>query len=229
MEIMTRFCDDLAASVTKKLHVRFNNNRSTMLSVSSDRNQIRLSLHRMFLNAPPHVREALKKYLRGGRHNDGSQVAIRAFVEENLRKLDYSHVVDNKDLCSKGDAYDLQEIYDRLNAKYFQGAVRLRITWYGQVRKRRRNLTFGLYDHPLKLIKVHRQLDNPDVPLYVVEFVVYHEMSHHMQPTRLDGKGVLRVHHRDFKALEKRFDEYAVAEQWIRGNKEGLFSGNIGK
>jgi len=226
MEAAEKFLRALEMRAGRKLKVRINNNRSTMLSVHWAPGHTKVSMHRMFLSAPRNVMEALACYLRGESKKIGP--AIRSFIEEGVKQLDYSYLLDAKVLCSQGQVYNLQSIYERLNRDYFRGRLNLRICWFGKtVRRRRRKITFGLYDETLKLIKVHRILDSVRVPRHVVGFVVYHEMVHHVCPPYVDEIGIHRMHTCNFKAIERRYRHYQSAQRWIADHKEGLFMGKI--
>lgn len=76
-----------------------NENRSTMLSLLDRR---RLSMHRMFLEAPDEVIAAVAHYVRGTRRDkQRNQLVLRTFIQENLPRLDYSHLVNKKSLITK--------------------------------------------------------------------------------------------------------------------------------
>ena len=97
-------------------------------------------------------------------------------------------------------------IYDRLNARFFGGALRVPLTWgRGSGRARRGGLTFGSYDPVLGLIRIHPVLDRRDVPLYFLESVVYHEMLHHHLGGVPDRAGRTVYHSRAFREAEARY------------------------
>lgn len=207
----------------KKLHIKINDNRSTMLSVRWEPDYAKVSLHRMFLDAPQNVMQALGCYLRG--EEKGLAPSIKAFIEENVKKLDYSHLLDWTKLPSQGNCYNLLAIYDELNQEYFGRNLELNICWYGRVGQRNRNrVTFGLYYDPLRLIKIHRILDSPFFPKYVVAYIIYHEMVHYVCPSYIDKTGMHRIHSKEFKAEELKFRYYQLAQDWIKEHQEYIFS-----
>lgn len=210
-----------------KLVIKINDNRSTMVSVRWYPHFTRVSLHRMFLKAPHDVMEALISYLR--RKDKSLSPTIKAFIQENFKRLDYTHLIDQSKLTSKGSVYDLKVIYDALNAEYFDGKLQLFITWYGnkEATRRRSRVTFGLYHDPLKLIKINRFLDHPDFPEFLVAFVVYHEMLHHVCPAYVDQTGLHRIHSREFKKREAQFKDYQQAKKWIKDHPEYLFESHL--
>ena len=159
-----------------------------MLSVKWEPDCTKVSLHRMFLLAPQNIMEELACYLR--REINIISPSVKAFIEYNLQKLDYSNQLDLNKLKSQGNVYNLQHLYRELNREYFNEKLDLHITWFGKPTQRSRSrVTFGLYHDPLRLIKIHRRLDSPAFPDYVVSYVIYHEMLHHVCPSYVDERG----------------------------------------
>ena len=114
----------------------------------------------------------------------------------------------------KGEIYDLDEIFVRLNRTYFQNAIEKPIlSW--SARKTYRIL--GHHDSTHQAIIISKSLDDANVPAYVAEFVVFHEMLHIFHPTTLrDGR---RYNHtRKFRRDEKKFARFTEAENWIERN-----------
>jgi len=111
----------------------------------------------------------------------------------------------------KGEIYDLEEIFARLNKTYFQNVIEKPVlSW--SARKTYRIL--GHHDSTHQAIIISKSLDDAKVPHYVVEFVVFHEMLHIFHPTTLrDGR---RYNHTpQFRRDEKKFVRFAEAENWI--------------
>lgn len=119
---------------------------------------------------------------------------------------------------SKGDVYDLDEIFAHLNQIYFDGKIPEPVlTW--SARKTYRIL--GHHDATHETLVVSRSLDAPKVPKYVVEFVVFHEMLHIFHPTvHRDGR---RYNHTPaFRRNERQFAYFDEAENWIERNVKNL-------
>ncbi len=205
-----------------KLKLKINDNRSTMLSVKWEPDCTKVSLHRIFLGAPKNVMDALVCYLR--REEETIAPTVKAFIEDNLKQLDYSCQIDSGKLFSQGNFYNLQQIFDELNKEYFDDKINLRITWFGKsVQRNRSRIIFGLYHHPLRLIKINRLLDSPSYPDYLVSYVVYHEMVHHICPAYFDTRGQHHIHNKEFKKKEARFKYYDLAQSWIKRNQANFF------
>jgi superfamily II DNA or RNA helicase len=73
------------------------------------------------------------------------------------------------------------------------------ITWSKQPLKR----LFGFYRHDDRRVVVNVVLDSPDVPPFVVEFLVFHELLHAAMPTA--------GHNREFRQRERGFVPSAAA------------------
>lgn len=92
MTLSTALQERLENSSGRKLKLKINDNRSTMLSIKWEPDGTKVSLHRIFLEAPTNVMDALACHLRHRDHIIGP--TVKAFIEENLRNLDYSHQLD---------------------------------------------------------------------------------------------------------------------------------------
>ncbi len=217
------FQQKLEREIGKKLKLKINENRSTMLSVKWEPGCTRLSLHKFFLKAPKNVMEGLACYIR----QNGKSMApeVKIFIEENTKKLDYSKDIGNRKLIVQGNTCNLSEVMQELNKRYFGNKLSLNITWYGSSNKKNKSkVTFGLYQDLFKLIKINRILDNPKYPDYLISYVVYHEMLHHVCPPYTDGSGKNQIHNKEFKDREVLFHEYHRAQDWIKKNINHFFS-----
>lgn len=173
---------------------------------------LRLSVHRLFLHAPTPVLEALIRFAT--KPNRECRAVIRQMahlffttIEPPLSDLSLSN--------PKGVFLDLQELYDRTNAEYFEGKIDVPIAWFPAPRYRRyRHITFGMYDRTVPLIRINRILDQCAVPLPFVEFIVYHEMLHAVCKSLLDKRGRLFVHTAEFRRREKEHKYYPFAKEW---------------
>ncbi len=219
--------DQLSHISGLKLNIILNENHSTMLSVlDRKKDSARISLHRMFLEAPEEVLTAVADFIRGKqqKRKNTTRSTIQDYIQTNLKKFDYSHRINDRVLISKGYAYDLKKIYQMLNDKYFNEQLDLSITWFGKRSKcTTSRITFGQYHEPLKLIKINRMLDNKRFPDYFVSFVVYHEMLHDVHPPYIDSSGINRIHSEEFKLQEQRFEFFAKAKHWENKHRFSFF------
>lgn len=119
---------------------------------------------------------------------------------------------------AKGEVYDLDGIFEKVNQIYFENSIpKPVLTW--SARKTFRIL--GHHDAAHKTIVVSRSLDDRNVPKYVVEFVVFHEMLHIFHPTT--HKNGRRYNHTpEFRRNERKFLYFTEAEDWIEKNARNL-------
>ncbi len=119
---------------------------------------------------------------------------------------------------SKGVVYDLDEIFEKVNRDYFRPAIpKPVLTWSANKTYRILGHHDATHDH----IAISRSLDSRDVPRYVVEYVVFHEMLHISHPTR-HVNGRRYNHTAAFKRDEEKFTYFEQAEKWIERNVRRL-------
>src|SRR5687767_14232652 len=112
---------------------------------------------------------------------------------------------------AKGEVYDLDEIFDNLNFWYFRCRLSKPVlTW--SAKKTYRILAH--HDATHDTIVVSRSLDSRDVPRFVVEYIVFHEMLHIHHPT-VHHNGRRYNHTPAFRRDERRFPQFEAAEEWI--------------
>lgn len=221
---LIKFQKDLELDLQKKIKLKVNNNRSTMLSVQWKSDCTEVSIHRFFEEAPQNIMDSLACYIK----QEGRQAMsprVRSFIDDNLRKLDCSSHLEKMYLNVQGRVHNLKVLFDRVNQEYFANALQLHLTWFSQKSsKNRSRLLFGLYYEPLKLIKINDFLDRKHVPSYLVEYVIYHETLHHLYPAYYNDSGKRSIHHKEFKEKERAFREYKRAQAWIEDNRDALFT-----
>jgi predicted metal-dependent hydrolase len=113
---------------------------------------------------------------------------------------------------AQGHCYDLEAIFDHLNARFFHGLLgQPRMSWSQNGARR----MLGHYDPAHNAIIISRVFDQASIPRYVVEYIVYHEMLHLKHPVRLHG-GRRCVHSAEFRAEEKRFPHLHDARTFLK-------------
>lgn len=186
--------------------------------LEQSRKKIRLSLHKMFVMAPDQVMDALASFVTG---KTSLPAPVKSYIHDNLEA---HREFRAPKLHTLGSYYDLQSLYDEVNERYFRGAFKLSITWYGkELKSRGSSLTFGLYDASLRLIKIHRILDQDWICENFIRFVIYHEMLHHVFPPYVGTNGQLCVHNQEFKLAEKAFPKYQQVKAWEKANRQRFF------
>lgn len=108
---------------------------------------------------------------------------------------------------SRGEAYDLAEIFNGLNKRYFSGKLEQPVLSWSTGKTRR---VLGHHDQVHGAIIISRTLDQVAVPRFVVEYVVYHEMLHMKHPPRVvSGRTI--YHGRAFREDERLFERFEKA------------------
>jgi hypothetical protein len=112
----------------------------------------------------------------------------------------------------QGRHFDLVELFEELNLKYFFGLMaRPSLGWSKQASR----TMLGHYDPPHNAIVISRILDRPGTPRLAVEYVMYHEMLHLRHPAEHEGSRRC-VHTRAFKDAETQFERLKEAKALLR-------------
>ena len=191
-------------------------NRHNMVSYVRRGGILRARLHMMFLDAPPSVQEALVRYIV--RDDRKASLTVGRYIDANGHRIRAIRPVLTP-LVTKGEHHDLLAHFHDVNAKYFDGTVDALITWgrASPARKPRATIKLGSYSAVERLIRIHPNLDRSWVPRYFVQFIIYHEMLHHVIPaSRGPGRGLL--HPPDFRQREEQFRHYDRAIAWEKSH-----------
>src|SRR5207248_1184099 len=112
---------------------------------------------------------------------------------------------------AQGKVYDLEQIFARVNQRYFDGQVATpALTWS----KRRARSILGHHDAAHETITISKTLDSGDVPEWFVEYIVFHEMLHIKHPARIIN-GRRRYHTPASRSEEQRFPRYEASQEWL--------------
>lgn len=171
-------------------------------------------------NAPDIVLEGMAEYLVGKAHGrDASSGAVSAYHRYvkskelwggiSERYLGRSRAISTDPV---GAHRDLRTVFSYVNVNYFGGRLRTpTLAWVRESPATR----FGYFFPQLDLLAVNRITDAERVPRYVLEFVVYHELLHHVNAD--NGNDRRRLHHtKEFREQERRFSAYAESEKWLQ-------------
>lgn len=201
----------ISAALGLPVKLVLTDNRRTMIASRRLEHRVEVRLHRMFVDAPRHVLEELLCYLAEG--DPRSSRILSAFVEENRHRVKPRRRIL---LRTRGRHHDLAVIFAQVASDFFpDGVDDVRITW-GKMppqRRGRRSIRLGTYTHDLELVRIHPALDQAAVPRFFVEFVVFHELLHHVVPARRAGSRI-DYHPPEFRERERQHPAYAQALRW---------------
>jgi len=193
-------------------------NANSAISFREGRLAVRLS--DLWQGAPAQVLEALAEILIAKMFRRESPAHAATLYRRWLNRQDVRRSLQTVKLVRgrkfvsspRGRAWDLDEIFDELNVKYFNGLMqRPQLGWSRRVSR----TTLGHYDPSHNAIILSRLLDSPDVSRLAVEYVLYHEMLHLHYP--VDHSGARRcVHTPEFKAHEKLFPQFKEAKALLK-------------
>ncbi len=112
----------------------------------------------------------------------------------------------------QGMAHDLAASFQRVNQQFFDGQIaQPRLIWSPSLTGRR----FGHYQFVDDTVCISSSLDRADVPAYVVDHVMHHELLHKKHGARWKGQR-RHVHTPEFRLEERQFPHYAQADAFLR-------------
>ena len=113
---------------------------------------------------------------------------------------------------SQGQFYNLDLLFYKINSQYFHNALsKPRLSWSQSLTRRK----FGHYEPSRDRVVISLTLDNSNIPSFVVEFILYHELLHKYCPEKWVN-GQIRIHTPEFKQLEQEFEFYQEAQAWLQ-------------
>jgi|ERR1043166_1475390 hypothetical protein len=123
-------------------------------------------------------------------------------------------------LQHEGRHFDLRQIFDDLNARYFRDRIRgYKVVWSRRRKQRPRDyFVFGTIQEQDRVIRINSLLDQPFVPSWFLRYVLYHEMLHAIVPDEPLRNGRRRVHTDEFNRRERKFRGYQRARRWEAEN-----------
>lgn len=185
-------------------------NTETMVSIKRNGGCLTLRAHKMFLDAPDSVVDTLGRWLAGKRIE---RDLVQEYINANRAQVrPRTPEVRRRRLRTAGEHHDLAAIAARVNSLYLQGRSRAPITWGREITRRRaRVFRLGCFDPVSGIITISRRLDHRDIPVYMVEYVIFHEMLHEVLGIGERPDGRRSIHGRTFKMMEQTFPDYDKA------------------
>lgn len=223
-ELIQWFQEEYAAlrprSPIPPIHVRFYRFTSLNTTIRLREGELRVHLSDLLEGAPEPVLRAIAHILIAKlyrkpidetqatryRRYTGSEAMQRQ--TERIRQMRGRKRIGS----AKGEHYDLDEIFDALNTRFFHGLLgKPQLTWSEQAARR----LLGHYDAAHNTIMVSRVFDRKNTPRYAIEYLMYHEMLHLRHPVRTRN-GRRCVHPPAFQAEERLFPQLTEAKAYLK-------------
>ncbi|MFP4345123.1 MAG: hypothetical protein ACLFU8_10550 [Anaerolineales bacterium] len=213
-EFQKPHCRELPAKKERPKEVQIDFHYTSNLYRVYERGQLlRVGLHEGLIGAPPAILRDLvcailsRKgggYGKSAREYTGSEDFLEVVTALEMTTAETEDV-------TQGRHFDLAEVFERVNAAYFDGRLdRPRLTW-------NRSFThskMGHYDFLRDTLLISVSLDDPKVPDYVIDFVVYHELLHKAFGVDVVG-GRRYAHTPEFRKAEASFEHYDEARAFL--------------
>jgi hypothetical protein len=179
----------------------------------------RLKFHRVFELAPDDVLYQAARLMLCRRRGERARVERRAYdafvkaLPPGAFDLPGARRASWRARPGPGRVHSLEESFARVNARYFQGRLpRPRLCWSPRAARR----VMGTYQERSDRVIVSRRLDAANVPLLVLDYLMYHELLHKFLGPRKRRDGRRNLHGAEFKRLERRFERLTEARQGLR-------------
>jgi hypothetical protein len=189
-------------------------------SIRLEEGRLRIRISDLLEAAPAPVMEALAHILLGKlyRKPTPAQYAHRYRLYLNRKDIRrQTHLIrqirGRKFISGpQGELHNLEEIFERLNARFFDGLLGRPLLGWSRGASRNQ---LGHFDPSHNAIVISRIFDRPRTPALALEYVMFHEMLHLRYP--VDHTGARRcVHTTEFKEAEKNFPRWKEVKEMLK-------------
>jgi hypothetical protein len=209
----------LSRALGVQVSLEFTRNRRVVLSQYTADEGLHVRLHPMFSEAPRDVVDAIARYLAHGDREASAQ--IERYVRLRCERGGELGVPRR---VRVGVWHDLDAMLAALVARYAPEAAPVHIGWAHarapRTGARRHAIRLGVYRYETREIRVNPVLDASWVPRYFVEWVVFHELMHHVVGP--DDSPRATHHGARFRARERDFADRERALAWERTHARQL-------
>jgi hypothetical protein len=185
-------------------------NMAALYRFRSTGKTIQLELSEGFIAADDAVWDALARIIRFGKSPEPNKIVKQFSLSEEFSEISLAIdlIVGDITDSAQGHAYNLESIFHKVHQGYFDPTFpKPQLAWSKTFTHRK----YGHYEPARDRVVISRTLDDPNVPSYVAEFVMYHELLHKRHgETWVNGR--LWVHTPAFRSDERQFKQYELAQ-----------------
>jgi hypothetical protein len=204
---LKRFCHGIPDA-----HIEFYNLRG-LYRVQKKKSIRSFLIHEAFIYAPHSLVKDLMAAAVSPK-DGGHRSRIRQFTRtEEFQEVALSIEMIGIRLEGKarGEVYDLEEVFKRVNKRYFRGRMEMPVLTWNKIITRRK---FGHYVPATDTVMISIVLDAKDVPPYVIDHVMHHELLHRKLGVKVvNGRQIAHTH--EFRSQEQQFKYFHQAHEFL--------------
>lgn len=173
-----------------------------------------LIINEGFVRAPARVLKAILQSVLSGDPDEYRQEIYRYTQSAEFSRVsqELNTPTQKSRQQTRGRFFDLQRVFERVNAAYFEGRMaKPRLTWNETLTKRK----LGHYEPDTDTVMVSITLDTSKTPQYVMDFIMYHELLHKQHGIK-NVRGRRYAHTPSFRKAESKFKQYQQAQNYLR-------------
>ncbi len=164
-----------------------------------------------FIGAPQTITRALIRTVQQPEAQRSREQVKRYAADPTFEEIMLTLTTTTQQDQPLGQHHDLDAIFQRVNATYFQGTMaRPQLRWTSIPTRRK----MAHYHHYADTVAFSVTLDAPDIPHYVHDYIMYHELLHKHLGIEI-ANGRRRIHTPEFRALEREFRYYEKAQAFL--------------
>jgi hypothetical protein len=191
--------------------------RSTFAKIFRKDSKVTLRFSDRLKDAPFEVLKAGGREMIHRLAGERALVTDKVIFRQHLNTLTVPMIspgIHQRKLIPTGKYMDLEPLFNKINEQYFDLSLNINgIGWTQRILKS----CYAIYALAYGTININRAFDHPDVPTYVLEYLVYHEALHSIYPPRMiHGRFV--KHTAEFRKTEKMFPRYMKSKDWLKKN-----------
>lgn len=229
------FDDLLKQHKIPNLSIVFNkrSKKSWQLAIKPDK-QKTLTIPHLLKDAPKNIKESLifwtqlkKPHFKKDRNLYFKQKKmlenqVWSYLEKKgiLSGRRHIHNPEKYTSLTKGEKYDLGDIFSSINNAFFENKITSYIRWgaYASKTSYQANCS-DQHEKPFNLITIAGIYNHKSVPEFAIHSVMYHEMLHiAIPPYKKNGKNI--IHGQEFKKAEQRNPDL---KKWLNWEKKEVY------